>query len=331
VVLSHAAECGAACAPGCAAAALDEQGGISRANSNREERGMGGIGGNGCYGGTSGVNAHIPAGPQYGDVGGPTRFFYCPKASRADRECGAEGAPETSQDVSGAPLPPRAKDETVNARSRNPHPTVKPTALMRWLVRLVCPPEWRGEVAGEVLDPFGGSGSTGVALALEGLRGVLVERDESYARIAEGRVARALLARETGEVPKPWRDRQPKPLDRKGCAPTCPVSELDQQSGESTSRRSAGRNGKDEAGATYGLHRKDDLERGHDDAGGASRFFVTLADAVAVAPDEQIASFEATEEGEPSPEEVAEARAVAARAIEILADPDDDRGRAAAC
>ena len=65
----------------------------------------------------------------------------------------------------------------------NTHPTVKPIALMRWVVRLVTPP------GGTVLDPFAGSGSTGAAAALEGLHFVGCELSGEYAAIAEARVA----------------------------------------------------------------------------------------------------------------------------------------------
>jgi site-specific DNA-methyltransferase (adenine-specific) len=93
----------------------------------------------------------IPNGPTYRDKGSAARFFYCAKASKADR---GEG---------------------------NTHPTVKPTALMRWLVRLVTPP------GGVVLDPFAGSGSTGRAAAIEGFDSILIEQDASYAEIARAR------------------------------------------------------------------------------------------------------------------------------------------------
>ncbi|MFD8899853.1 DNA methyltransferase [Streptomyces ardesiacus] len=63
------------------------------------------------------------------------------------------------------------------------HDTPKPLALMRWLVRLVCPP------GGTVLDPFAGSGTTGLAVRTEGMRAVLVEAHEPYARIAAHRLA----------------------------------------------------------------------------------------------------------------------------------------------
>ena len=65
---------------------------------------------------------------------------------------------------------------------RNHHPTVKPTDLMRYLCRLVTPPN------GIVLDPFMGSGSTGKACALEGFRFIGIEREAEYIEIAERRI-----------------------------------------------------------------------------------------------------------------------------------------------
>lgn len=88
-------------------------------------------------------------------VGAPSRFFYCTKASRLER---GEG---------------------------NTHPTVKPIALMRWLVRLVAPP------GGIIVDPFMGSGTTGVAALREGFHFLGIEREESYAKIAESRISAA--------------------------------------------------------------------------------------------------------------------------------------------
>jgi DNA modification methylase len=85
-----------------------------------------------------------------------TRFLYSPKASRREREAG---------DV------------------KNVHPTVKPIALMRWLCRLVTPPN------GLVLDPFNGSGSTGCAAVLEGFRYLGAELDAEYVEIARKRIA----------------------------------------------------------------------------------------------------------------------------------------------
>jgi site-specific DNA-methyltransferase (adenine-specific) len=73
--------------------------------------------------------------------------------------------------------------------TRNHHPTVKPTDLMRYLCRLVTPP------GGTVLDPFMGSGSTGKAAMLEGFGFIGIERDPEYVKIAEARIgaARRLL------------------------------------------------------------------------------------------------------------------------------------------
>ena len=95
----------------------------------------------------------------YTDTGSAARFFYCAKASKADRDEGCEG---------------------------NNHPTVKPTELMRYLVRLVTPP------GGTVLDPFMGSGSTGKAAVLEGFGFIGIERELEYIEIARARIAHAL-------------------------------------------------------------------------------------------------------------------------------------------
>jgi site-specific DNA-methyltransferase (adenine-specific) len=88
----------------------------------------------------------------HADTGSAARFFYCAKASKADREQG------------------------------NGHPTVKPTDLMRYLCRLVTPP------GGVVLDPFMGSGSTGKAALLEGFGFIGIEREAEYLEIARGRI-----------------------------------------------------------------------------------------------------------------------------------------------
>jgi DNA modification methylase len=104
------------------------------------------------------------------------RFFYCAKTSRKDREEGLDAFP--SEDASSE------NDGVVNWR--NHHPTVKPTDLMRYLVRLVTPHD------GIVLDPFMGSGSTGKAAMLEGKRFVGCDLDPEYVRIAQARCAYAL-------------------------------------------------------------------------------------------------------------------------------------------
>jgi site-specific DNA-methyltransferase (adenine-specific) len=85
----------------------------------------------------------VPNGPMYADSGSAARFFYSAKASKEDR-------------------------------ADSKHPTVKPIALMQYLVRLITPPN------GTVLDPFAGTGTTGAAAAREGMRSILIEREKEY-------------------------------------------------------------------------------------------------------------------------------------------------------
>lgn len=121
----------------------------------------------------------------YGDTGGASRFFYTAKASRREREAGLEGmdAAPVLIGAAGHKINPMTGREVVDIPRTNHHPTVKPISLMRWLCRLVTPPN------GVVLDPFTGSGSTGCAAVLEGFRFVGVEREPEYAAIAEKRIA----------------------------------------------------------------------------------------------------------------------------------------------
>jgi hypothetical protein len=123
--------------------------------------------------------------PFYGDSGGASRFFYVAKASKRDRNEGLEeleavrtGAMQATAD--GSMLTGSGNKRTT-AR-QNFHPTVKPTALMRYLIKLVTPP------GGTVLDPFTGSGSTGKAALLDGFDFVGVELTEEYLPIIEGRL-----------------------------------------------------------------------------------------------------------------------------------------------
>lgn len=116
-----------------------------------------------------------------------SRFFYCAKTSKADRNEGvlltaASAAEMVERDPESAGMnSPRAGAGRTSG-ARNDHPTVKPTELMRWLVRLVTPP------GGTVLDPFTGSGSTGKACAIEGFEFIGFEMDAHYCEIAEQRV-----------------------------------------------------------------------------------------------------------------------------------------------
>ena len=124
---------------------------------------------------------------QDSSLGSAARFFYCSKASKKDRNEGLDGF-EAKRDAD------RIADNGIggdNPRNRsnkakvNHHPTVKPTDLMRYLVRLVTPPN------GTVLDPFAGSGSTGKAAVMEGFNFIGIEQSEEYIEIAQARIEHA--------------------------------------------------------------------------------------------------------------------------------------------
>lgn len=126
----------------------------------------------------------------HGDTGSAARFFYCAKASTEDREEGMRCSLARNNMRVNAPRKSES-DKTKTVR-KNFHPTVKPTDLMRYLVRLVTPP------GGVVLDPYMGSGSTGKAAMLEGFHFIGIERDQDehgqpigYMAIAEARIAHA--------------------------------------------------------------------------------------------------------------------------------------------
>jgi DNA modification methylase len=126
----------------------------------------------------------------HADSGSAARFFYCAKASKADRDEGCEGLPQTTKqsvahgDKRHVTLPYTNEPREMRPRPRsNHHPTVKPTALMRYLCRLVTP------TGGIVLDPFTGSGSTGKGAVLEGFRFIGIEREAEYVEIARARIA----------------------------------------------------------------------------------------------------------------------------------------------
>ncbi len=167
VLASHEPGCGEdGCAPDCAVALLDAQAKDNRASSSSQVE--------------------------------PSRIFYCPKVNRREREAGCEDLPGAKLD-----LFPRMGSKPSRP-ARNSHPCVKPLAVMRWLVRLSCPP------GGLVLDPTCGSGSTGAATLLEGRKFVGVELDPEYARIAAARISHwAPRSKCEG------RKRSRRPLDRR--------------------------------------------------------------------------------------------------------------------
>ena len=118
----------------------------------------------------------------YLDTGGASRFFYCAKASKSERNKGLEGFEEKFSPTMGDGIGLKEHNEENATKKANFHPTVKPLKLMQYLVRLVTPPN------GIVLDPFCGSGTTGIACKLEGFEFVGMEQDAEYSKIAEARI-----------------------------------------------------------------------------------------------------------------------------------------------
>jgi DNA modification methylase len=126
----------------------------------------------------------------YGDTGSAARFFYAAKASRAERNAGLDGLPAdkpvfgddggTYQGLSNSKRP-----------QSNFHPTVKPIALMRYLLKLVTPPN------GTTLDPFAGSGTTLIAAIHEGFNSIGIELTPEYHPIIQARIKHAQATRKT--------------------------------------------------------------------------------------------------------------------------------------
>lgn len=175
---------------------LDEQSGILK--SGKAEIGMGREGNHtrGIYGAkTSKISSC------YADEGGASRFFYCAKASKSERNKGLENLDfhknighnrfDKCRTCGGYILqnpdrPSACKCENPiredNIITGNFHPTVKPINLMRYLVRLITPQN------GKCLDPYAGSCTTGIALKLEGFDGVLIDQDKEYCDMGQARI-----------------------------------------------------------------------------------------------------------------------------------------------
>ena len=176
LLLSHGPDCGETCEDGCPVAEMDAQSGVSTSTGGRPR--------------------DLSRDPTFkmrpsicsttgglGDTGGASRFFpvfrYTPKPSTAEKSAGLEG--------------------------RNLHPTAKPIALMRWMVRLICPPARPDGSRPVVLDPFAGSGTTGVGAVSEGADFLGIEMDPKFASYARDRICHAVAGLEVevdGEVPE---------------------------------------------------------------------------------------------------------------------------------
>lgn len=132
------------------------------------------------YADNGGTNFAMKPGARRVDTGSTARFFYCAKASRADRNEGIGGSDTRAVETEATMRDRETAD--WQERNGNHHPTVKPTDLMAYLCRLVTPPN------GLVLDPFMGSGSTGKAAMREGFRFIGIDMTPEYVEIAKARI-----------------------------------------------------------------------------------------------------------------------------------------------
>ena len=162
---------------------LDEQSGISKSSKGLMKSAQSGNS-DGRYNWNNGDKNDFESVRGHNDKGGASRFFYQAKVSKAERNMGLDGF-DGKKLHSINQLDDRLRpDGTLRETPihKNNHPTVKPVSLMAYLCRLVTPPN------GIVLDPFMGSGSTGIAAQLEGFRFCGMEMDKDYFKIAEARI-----------------------------------------------------------------------------------------------------------------------------------------------
>jgi hypothetical protein len=179
------------CVPGCPVAELDRQSGVSKSavrpasESGQIQHGWG-------------LGSRQPQERGHCDTGTASRFFFVAKPSRAERERGlaamARQRAGIMDDRPSGDFHQRLGNSENPVMRANIHPCVKSTALMRHLLTLVVPP------GGIVLDPFAGSGSTGVAAAELGMEFIGIEREEAYYRIALARIEDAELRMEAERV-----------------------------------------------------------------------------------------------------------------------------------
>ena len=193
------------CHEDCPIRILDEQSGVKQSNGGvrKNNRPKGNI-------------LNIPNADEtngFSDKGGASRFFYVAKASKAERnkgldgfeekikpdnyimpkltcsECGSKRIDSSNRLVCGCNGKTHYEEQNsiesknnLSGGNKNHHPTVKPIKLMQYLVKLITPPN------GIVLDPFCGSGTTGVACKIDGFQFIGLEQDPEYAKIAEARL-----------------------------------------------------------------------------------------------------------------------------------------------
>jgi site-specific DNA-methyltransferase (adenine-specific) len=176
--------------PMCPCRLLDEQSGISKSSPRVAPKES--------IKDPSSYNTGVGGNSNLSDKGGASRFFYQAKVSKSERNMGLDEFEKTTTGGKGHGLDRRCshcntsmlkpedckceEPDWITPAKKNSHPTVKPVSLMAYLCRLVTPPN------GIVLDPFMGSGSTGIAARLEGFKFCGMEMDKDYFKIAEARI-----------------------------------------------------------------------------------------------------------------------------------------------
>lgn len=161
------------CVDGCPIKIMDNQSGESKSSDTKRNRNT--IGSFGMPNDNT---------PEYRDSGGASRFFYCAKTSKSERNWGLEDFEETiSSDRKAIHNVGANNPRNRSGKAKlNIHPTVKPVKLMRYLIKLITQPN------GLVLDPFNGSGTTGIACKLDGFNYIGLEISEEYCEIAKSRI-----------------------------------------------------------------------------------------------------------------------------------------------
>ena len=143
--------------------------------------------------------------PCYGDSGGASRFFYCAKASKSERNAGLEGMPQSNNMRVNAPC----KDEAEKHATQhgNTHPTVKPLKLCEYLARMILPPE--RDTQRRLLVPFSGSGSEMLGALRAGWDEVVgIEMNADYCEIAWRRIGAPPPLIGSEDPPRPATDEQ---------------------------------------------------------------------------------------------------------------------------
>jgi len=159
---------------------LDEQSGVSKSNGGTNK-----ILKNEIYGEIKTPQEYF----NYADKGGASRFFYCPKSSKKDRNEGLDNFEDRPSQLNSGGIgrkisvEKRLEENGENVPTmKNNHPTVKPTDLMRYLINLITPSN------GTILDPFMGSGSTGKAAVRCGVNFIGIEKEQEYMDISKARI-----------------------------------------------------------------------------------------------------------------------------------------------